>query len=81
MKRMTGHIFYPIVNQTVRSLISVAEEQIDRNFILYLLNTYPNQDENRIESWIADGCNKTILFALLNELDRQYARWNKGGQK
>lgn len=81
MERMAEHIFYPIVTQTVRSLISVAEEQIDRNLILYLLNTYPHQDETRIDSWIVDGCNKTILFALLNELNRQYTRWNKGGQK
>lgn len=67
---MKEHIFYPMVNRTIRSLIPFADEK-DQKLILYLLQVYPD--------CLLEKKDKTQLILLvLNELDRQYMRWDKG---
>lgn len=73
---MKEHIFYPMVNKTVKSLMKLADGNVDRNNIYLILLRYPNDFVRTI-----NGENTKPLYqALLLELDRQYARWNKGGQ-
>lgn len=69
---MKEHIFYPMVNRTIRSLISFADGK-DQKLILYLLQVYPD--------YLLEKKDKTqLILLLLNELDRQYMRWDKGGK-
>lgn len=63
--------FYPMITQTVKSLIGIVNEEDWENFLLILQN-YPNihvVDEKDVTP---------LLLALVKELDRQYERWNKG---
>lgn len=79
---MSEHIFYPMVNQTVKNLVSVAENSTDIQLILYLLVSFPEWDSEKVDNFIqTKNGNSTICFALINELNRQYGRWNKGGNE
>lgn len=66
--------FYPMITSTVKtifSLTSASDESVLTHCLLhYPLISYP---EYMIEK------NK-MLFALIQELNRQYTRWNKGGK-
>lgn len=61
--------FYPMISGTLKSLLNLAAPQ-DYKEILQIIISYPH--------CLIDD--KNALFnAIKNELDRQYARWNKGG--
>lgn len=69
------HEFYPMITGTVRTIMSLANEQ-DKKQILFILQYYPLQGkipEKEISYY--SGAPKE----LLKELDRQFLRWNKGG--
>ena len=67
-----NHEFYPMITQTVKTLIGIVSEKERENFLI-LLQNYPNIQ-------VVDVNDVTpLLLALVKELDRQYARWNKGG--
>ena len=61
--------FYPMITSTVKTLIQVSDED-DAVWILIALKNYPEDFPEDYKS--------PIIIALLEELDRQYARWNKG---
>lgn len=69
---MKTHEFYPMITGTVKNLIPVLPPE-DETLFLIILKNYPNI-ETIDESYITP-----VLFMLIKELDRQYARWNKGG--
>lgn len=71
---MKEHIFYPMLNKTVKTLISVIDKEKYSYGVLRVLMTYPNHILATRET-----CDP-VYMALIQELDRQYARWNKGGQ-
>lgn len=66
--------FYPMITKTVKTIIELADKK-DSAFILYILQNYPNFNNVQISDM---RCQKNTR-ALLDELNRQYARWNKGG--
>ena len=69
---INNHEFYPMITQTVKTLIGIVSEEERANFLI-LLQNYPNIQ-------VVDVNDVTpLLLALVKELDRQYARWNKGG--
>ena len=61
--------FYPMITQTVKTLINVSDRD-DSFWILLVLRDYPSID-------IPNESKSPIVHTLLDELDRQYARWNK----
>lgn len=64
--------FYPMITRTVKTLIDIVSKNEEKNFLLILQN-YPNIQ-------VVDVNNATpLLLALVQELDRQYTRWNKEG--
>lgn len=69
------HEFYPMLTGTMKTIIKIAMEQFpnDSAEILNLLLSYPNI------SWIDANLAPQITKTAIDELDRQYARWNKGG--
>lgn len=68
------HDFYPMITGTVRELIGLNSKEDDTWFLVVLKN-YPNIQDIEEENITP------VLFMLIKELDRQYARWNKGGVK
>lgn len=64
--------FYPMITRTIKSLIRVINES-DESWFLTVLQSYP--DVNDIDKKYITP----IISALIEELDRQYDRWNKGG--
>ena len=68
------HEFYPMITGTVRTIMSLASEQ-ERKQILFILQYYPLQGIPEKEISYYSRAPKE----LLKELDRQFARWNKGG--
>lgn len=64
--------FYPMITRTVKTLIGIVGKNEEKNFLLILQN-YPNIQ-------VVDVNDATpLLLALVQELDRQYTRWNKEG--
>lgn len=64
--------FYPMITRTVKTLIGIVSKNEEKNFLLILQN-YPNIQ-------VVDVNDATpLLLALVQELDRQYTRWNKEG--
>ena len=68
---MKEHMFYPMITQTVKTLIQISDRE-DETWILIVLKNYPYVE-------IKDEYKSPLIIALLDELDRQYARWEKGG--
>lgn len=66
--------FYPMITQTVKTLISVIDKD-EAEWFLTILKIYP--DLTGAESALTSP----TIAVLINELDRQYERWNKGGAK
>lgn len=68
------HEFYPMITSTVKSIFSLVSAS-DESVLVHCLLRYPliSYPEDLIEK------NK-LLGALIQELNRQYARWNKGGK-
>lgn len=70
-----------MLTQTIKSALCLADSS---NIYIYvdLLVTYPNQPT--YNAAITPSYGKTsdpIADIIIKELDRQYARWNKGGAK
>lgn len=69
-----------MLTQTIKSALCLADSS---NIYIYfdLLITYPHK--STYDASISASFEKTsdpIADIILKELDRQYARWNKGGQ-
>lgn len=69
---MKQYIFYPMITSTLKTLLALAEID-DALTCLYILTTYPKYELDD------DSAAKPLILAVINELDRQYARWNHGG--
>lgn len=64
--------FYPMITGTLKTLLPLVEFGDEWQFIKIIV-TYPNYELDQ------DLAINPIALAVINELDRQYARWNKGG--
>lgn len=69
-----NHEFYPMITSTVKTIFSLIKTADEQTLLIHCLFHYPMIDypdkmirENR------------LLDALVQELNRQYTRWNKGG--
>ena len=69
---MKEHVFYPMITQTLKSVLSLSDPYDLWNYIGIIVS-YPDYklDGEFAASPIAD--------IIIKELDRQYARWEKGG--
>lgn len=67
---MKTHEFYPMITGTMKTILTVTPEQ-NLSGIIDILTTYPNYVNN----------GNPFSKMVIDELDRQYARWNKGGNK
>ena len=65
--------FYPMITQTVKTIIDVIGIK-DYAFVLHILRYYPN-----LQAPESEYNELPHIRTLIKELDRQYARWNKGG--
>lgn len=75
------HEFYPMITSTVKSIIKLSEADTDSVFMIMLvLCSYPNQEDFLTEEEKKQN-KPQLYYALVDELNRQYARWNKGGNK
>jgi hypothetical protein len=76
MEMNNKHKFYPMITQTVKTILSLADNE-DKLELLYILQYYPNlgAPEEEIQQ------SPRTALELIKELDRQYAQWNKGGVK
>lgn len=63
--------FYPMITNTVKTLIKIASPN-DLTGMLFVLREYPAIKK------LSPIAKTPTIEALLDELDRQYARWNKG---
>lgn len=71
------HEFYPMVSGTIKAILNiVSNNPKQEHAVLRILATYPKQTTPP-----PTMCPVEISFTILDELDRQYARWNKGGKK
>lgn len=68
------HKFYPMITQTVKSLMAVTLSNWERNLIYYVFLNYPDIE-------LEEGKKSPVINELIDELDRQYTRWDKGGVK
>lgn len=66
------HEFYPMITATLRKVLSLTNDE-DLKDLLSIVLTYPNYS---IPSEISLN---PLVGILIDELDRQYSRWNKGG--
>lgn len=64
--------FYPMITATLRKVLSLTNDE-DLKDLLSIVLTYPNYS---IPSEISLN---PLVGILIDELDRQYDRWNKGG--
>lgn len=67
--------FYPMITSTVKTIFSLVKNSEENTILIHCLFHYPLIDYP--EQMI---CDNRLLEALIQELNRQYARWNKGGQ-
>lgn len=71
--------FYPMLTQTIKSALCLADTN-ELYYYIDLLVTYPKISQHNTASTEAFNKPRTpIAEIILKELDRQYARWNKGG--
>lgn len=68
--------FYPMISGTLKSLLILPTKK-DLWEYIRVITKYPDYDfvDNGIDG--TDG----IMSAIIKELDRQYTRWNKGGEQ
>lgn len=66
------HEFYPMLTGTMKTIIKIAMEQFpgDGDNILLILLSYPDT------SWLNMDNLPQITKSALDELSRQYERWN-----
>lgn len=69
-----AHEFYPMITGTMKSVLQLVDP-MDMWEVMYVIISYPHHEID------GDLASKPIIDVVLNELDRQYTRWNKGGQK
>lgn len=64
------HEFYPMISGTMKALLNIATPDKLELFVYYIC-AYPNHDLHlsKDDPWANQ---------IIAELDRQYARWNKG---
>lgn len=73
-ERMSERKFYPMLTQTIKSALCLVDSSSVHLYV-NLLIVYP-------EKPTYNNPNDPISSIILNELDRQYARWGKkGGNK
>lgn len=73
--------FYPMLTQTIKSALCLAEPN-ELWCYIDLLITYPEISSHNVAS--TDAFNKPrtpVAEIILEELNRQYSRWNKGGEQ
>lgn len=63
--------FYPMVSRTLKSLLKIPPEERLAEYIKVIVE-YPDYTFSNIDG--TDG----IMAAIIDELKRQYDRWNKG---
>lgn len=68
--------FYPMINQTIKSFMLLAKDQNEKNYIYLILSKYPQDRVRELNDCVNIN---PLLLGVLNELDRQYSRWAKGG--
>ena len=68
------HEFYPMITNTVKTIFSLVKNLDENTLITHCLLHYPLIDYP--EKMIRDN---RLLDAMIQELNRQYSRWNKGG--
>lgn len=73
MAEKKKHVFYPMINKTVKNLLRLVKFE-DSWEILYILVSYPTYELD------GDAAANPLIDVLISELDRQYTRWNKGGE-
>lgn len=66
------HEFYPMLNRTMKTLICLIQYGDEWKY-LNLITQYPHYELD------GDLAIDALAQAIINELDRQYSRWNKGG--
>lgn len=72
--------FYPMLTQTIKSALCLADPS-ELWYYIDLLITYPEISSYNTASRDAFNKPKTpIAEIILEELARQYTRWNKGGE-
>lgn len=62
--------FYPMITRSLKSIINLTPMENWSDLLLILIS-YPNHPRNKLNEFER---------AVFDELDRQYARWNKGGE-
>lgn len=71
---MNEKIFYPMLTATMKSLLSLSEPLDMYEYIGIMVN-YPNHTLSKTMQ------NDKLANLILTELDRQYTRWKRGGNK
>jgi len=66
------HEFYPMITGTIKTLIRVVSPD-EAEWFLTILKIYPDL------KGAEEVYTSPTLAVLIDELDRQYARWDKGG--
>ena len=64
--------FYPMITSTIKTLIRIANNN-DLVNMMKILRQFPISSES-----IPNAIKTNVILTLLDELNRQYARWNKG---
>lgn len=64
--------FYPMITNTMNNILRLVDP-LDMWEVVSVICTYPNYELS------GDLAAKPIIDVIINELDRQFARWNKGG--
>lgn len=69
---MQERTFYPMITKTMNHLLRLVDQQ-DMRGIVDIICSYPKYELD------GDLAAKPIVDAIIDELTRQYTRWNKGG--
>lgn len=67
--------FYPMITSTIKTLIRIANNN-DLVNMMKILRQFPISSKS-----IPNAIKTNVILTLLDELNRQYARWNTGGTK
>lgn len=66
--------FYPMITTTMNNILRLVEPD-DMWEVVEIICSYPKYELS------GDLAAKPIMNVIIDELDRQFARWNKGGIK
>lgn len=66
------HEFYPMITSTLKTILPLIEFGDEWKYI-EIITKYPNYELD------GDMAASPMAHAIIAELDRQYVRWNKGG--